>query len=178
MAAISRLERRFSSRWPDERHNDRPDGRLGSATSSLTRLLDFRHRPSPEMGIAGAALATGTGQLVPVLFYLIVLQRAAHPGQFRRAPASGPTPAGPAVVRHAACYPEFGAAFGAYLLPEWTAGGILPQSYVVVLGIYYKLRDFPVSARQRHCAGPTSHHWLNYGAGEYDRVKEALPHGR
>ena len=39
----------------------------------------------PEMGIAGAALATGIGQLVPVVFYLIVYNVRPIPVKLRRA---------------------------------------------------------------------------------------------
>ena len=46
------------------------------------------------------------------------------------------------------------------------------QSYVVVLGIYYKLQTFFVSARQRFVQGMRPLIAYNYGAREYARVKK------
>ena len=138
----------------------------------LDPLLIFGIGPFPEMGIAGAALATGIGQLVPVVFYLIVYNVRPIPVKLRRACLRAdakldlqPYAIGvPAILNLA--LPSVLISFLNGLLAAFS------QSYVVVLGIYYKLQTFLYLPANGIVQGLRPIIGYNYGAGEYDRVKK------
>lgn len=107
------------------------------------------------MGIAGAALATGIGQALSVVVYLVVYLRTELPVRLRRrclrpdAALDGRLYAIgiPAILNLA--LPSLLVTFLNGLLAAFS------QSYVVVLGIYYKLQTFctcPPTASCRGCA--------------------------
>ena len=128
----------------------------------LDPLLIFGLGPFPALGIEGAALATGLGQLFNLVFYLIIYKMQPIQVKLSR--------------RH--LHPDMALAARLYsvgipgalnlALPSVLVSalnGLLAaysQSYVVILGIYYKLQTFlylPASG-------------YNYGAGEHKRVKK------
>ena len=108
----------------------------------LDPVLIFGLGPVPAMGIAGAALATGIGQALSVVVYLVVYLRTELPVRLRRrclrpdAALDGRLYAIgiPAILNLA--LPSLLVTFLNGLLAAFS------QSYVVVLGIYYKLQTF------------------------------------
>lgn len=138
----------------------------------LDPLLIFGIGPFPEMGIAGAALATGIGQLVPVVFYLIVYNVRPIPVKLRRACLRADAKLDlqlyaigvPAILNLA--LPSVLISFLNGLLAAFS------QSYVVVLGIYYKLQTFLYLPANGIVQGLRPIIGYNYGAGEYNRVKK------
>ena len=138
----------------------------------LDPLLIFGIGPFPEMGIAGAALATGIGQLVPVVFYIIVYFVSPIPVKLRRsclrpdAALDGKLYAigVPAILNLA--LPSLLVTFLNGLLAGFS------QSYVVVLGIYYKLQTFLYLPANGIVQGMRPLIGYNYGAKQHARVKK------
>ena len=138
----------------------------------LDPVLIFGLGPVPAMGIAGAALATGIGQLLSLCVYLFVYAHTQLPVRLRRsclhpdAALDGKLYAigVPAILNLA--LPSLLVTFLNSLLAGFS------QSYVVVLGIYYKLQTFlylPVSGIVQGMRPLISY---NYGAREHARVKK------
>ena len=135
----------------------------------LDPLLIFGIGPFPKMGIEGAALATGLGQVVTLVLYLAFY--------FTR-----PLP----VKIHKSCHVDRAMAGRLYAvgipatlnmaLPSLlitALNGILSaysQVYVVVLGIYYKLQTFLYLPANGIIQGMRPLIGYNYGAGETKRV--------
>ena len=135
----------------------------------LDPLLIFGIGPFPKMGIEGAALATGLGQVVTLVLYLAFY--------FTR-----PLP----VKIHRSCHVDRAMARRLYAvgipatlnmaLPSLlitALNGILSaysQVYVVVLGIYYKLQTFLYLPANGIIQGMRPLIGYNYGAGEQKRV--------
>ena len=138
----------------------------------LDPVLIFGLGPVPAMGIAGAALATGIGQVLSVVVYLVVYLRTELPVRLRRsclrpdAALDGRLYAigVPAILNLA--LPSVQITFLNSLLAVYS------QSYVVVLGIYYKLQTFLYLPANGIVQGLRPIIGYNYGAGEYDRVKK------
>ena len=138
----------------------------------LDPVLIFGLGPVPAMGIAGAALATGIGQALSVVVYLVVYLRTELPVRLRRrclrpdAALDGRLYAIgiPAILNLA--LPSLLVTFLNGLLAAFS------QSYVVVLGIYYKLQTFLYLPANGIVQGLRPIIGYNYGAGEYDRVKK------
>ena len=126
----------------------------------LDPLLIFGIGPFPKMGIAGAALATGIGQMVPVIFYLIVYFVSPIPVR----------------LRSGCLKPDAKMALQLYSIGVPAilnlALAVYSQSYIVVLGIYYKLQTFLYLPANGIVQGLRPIIGYNYGAGEYDRVKK------
>ena len=138
----------------------------------LDPLLIFGIGPFPRLGIEGAALATGIGQVTPVVIYWIIykirpISVKIHPEYLKegknlvgRLYAIGV----PAILNLA--------------LPSLlisALNGILAvysQSYVVVLGIYYKLQTFIYLTANGIVQGMRPIIGFNYGAGEHKRVRK------
>lgn len=138
----------------------------------LAPLLIFGLGPIPAMGIAGAALATGLGQLVTLGVYLGIYIARPLPVRIsrrelrwdgkldRKLYAVGI----PAVLNLAlpsllvSCLNALLSTFG--------------QSYVVILGIYYKLQTFLYLPANGIVQGMRPLIGYNYGAGEMDRVRK------
>lgn len=136
----------------------------------LDPMMIFGIGPFPVMGIAGAALATGLGQLLTLVIYLVLY--IATPLTVRvqascrrldrtidvRLYAIGI----PAILNLA--LPSILVSFLNALLAASS------QSYVVVLGIYYKLQTFLYLPANGIIQGMRPLIGYNYGAGEHARV--------
>lgn len=138
----------------------------------LDPLLIFGIGPFPEMGIEGAALATGIGQTLTLAIYLVFY--------FVR----------PIHVRVGFSYLSlkkdmvlklYGIGIPAILnlaLPSLLVSSLnailsaYSQAYVVVLGVYYKLQTFLYLPANGIIQGMRPLVGYNYGAGEQKRVKK------
>ena len=138
----------------------------------LDPILIFGLGPVPAMGIAGAALATGIGQLLSLCVYLFVYARIELPVRLRRSCLCPDAALDkrlygigvPAILNLA--LPSLLVTFLNGLLAGFS------QSYVVVLGIYYKLQTFLYLPANGIVQGMRPLISYNYGAGEHGRVKK------
>jgi len=145
---------------------------VGRMNITMIGLMIFGIGPFPKMGIAGAALATGIGQMVPLIFYLIVYFVSPIPVRLRSGCLKPDAKMAqqlysigvPAILNLA--LPSVLITFLNSLLAVYS------QSYVVVLGIYYKLQTFLYLPANGIVQGLRPIIGYNYGAGEYDRVKK------
>lgn len=137
----------------------------------LDPLLIFGIGPFPRMEITGAALATGIGQVVTLLVYVFFYLKGSFPVKIRREYIR---PEGEIMMR------SYGVGIPASLnmaLPSFlisALNGILAefsQSYVLVLGIYYKLQTFIYLPTNGIIQGIRPLIGYNFGAGEQKRVK-------
>lgn len=138
----------------------------------LDPVMIFGLGPFPQMGIAGAALATGLGQLLTLVVYLVIYLWKPTPVQLCRTAlrpdwrmdlqlyAIGI----PAILNMA--LPSALVSFLNSILAAYS------QSYVVVLGIYYKLQTFLYLPGSGIVQGMRPLIGYNYGAGEYRRVRK------
>ncbi|MCD7858040.1 MAG: MATE family efflux transporter [Clostridiales bacterium] len=126
----------------------------------------------PRMGVAGAALATGLGQLLTLAFYLVVYATQKLPVAVGREFL---------VFDRKTLGKLYGVGVPAILnqaLPSLlitALNGILAaysQAYVVVLGVYYKLQTFLYLPANGIVQGLRPLIGYNYGAGEYGRVRQ------
>lgn len=138
----------------------------------LDPVLIFGIGPFPKMGIEGAALATGIGQLLPLIIYLVLY--LVCPIRVR--------------IRISDIKPD------KYIIGKLYSIGIpgtlnlaLPsllisalnailaafaESYIFVLGIYYKLQTFLYLSVNGIIQGMRPLIGFNYGAKEYKRVQK------
>ena len=138
----------------------------------LDPLLIFGIGPFPQLGMRGAALATGIGQLLSLCVYLFVYVRTELPIRLRRsclrpdAALDGKLYAigVPAILNLA--LPSLLVTFLNGLLAGFS------QSYVVVLGIYYKLQTFLYLPANGIVQGMRPLIGYNYGAKQHARVKK------
>ena len=138
----------------------------------LDPMLIFGIGPFPKMGIAGAALATGIGQILTLTIYLFVYNTTEISVRVRR---DCMTPNRkmdvslyaigiPAILNLA--LPSLLVSFLNSILAAYS------QVYVVVLGIYYKLQTFLYLPANGIVQGMRPIIGYNYGAGEDARVKK------
>ena len=138
----------------------------------LDPLLIFGLGPCPKLGIRGAALATGAGQVLTLLVYLVVYRVKPIPVKLRRACLKRDAALDkklysigvPAILNLA--LPSLLVTFLNGLLAAFS------QSYVVVLGIYYKLQTFLYLPANGFVQGMRPLIGYNYGAREHARVKK------
>ena len=137
----------------------------------LDPVMIFGWGPFPEMGIEGAALATGIGQALSLVIYLACYAAKMIPIRlhFNREIAD------PAIAkrctRWVSGYLQPGAALPAHLLPEHHPGGLV-RSICPGAGGLLQTADLPLPARQRHRAGMRPIVGYNYGAKEPARVRK------
>ncbi len=136
----------------------------------LDPIMIFGLGPIPAMGIKGAAYATGIGQTVSMIIYLIIYFRIPLNINIsfkyikEKIDLKLYTVGIPAILNMA--------------LPSFlisALNGILTNfspMYVVVLGIYYKLQTFIYMPANGIIQGMRPIMSYNYGAKEHDRVKE------
>ncbi len=138
----------------------------------LDPLMIFGIGPFPAMGIAGAAYATGIGQCFSLLVYLLFYFFRPIPVKLRREAAK---PDKEVIIR---MYSIGISATLTMALPSLlisVLNGILSAfsgTYVLVLGVYYKLQTFIYLTANGIIQGIRPLMGYNYGAGEQERVKE------
>lgn len=138
----------------------------------LDPLLIFGIGPFPEWGIEGAAVATGIGQIVTLLIYLFVYTK--YPLRIRLRRRYLTCDAGLDFKLYAIGIPAtLNLALPSLLVSSLnTILAAFSQSYIVVLGIYYKLQTFLYLPANGIIQGMRPLIGFNYGAGEHERVKK------
>ena len=138
----------------------------------LDPVMIFGLGPVPAIGIAGAALATGIGQVVSLAVYLVVYAVAPPPVRLGRAWLR------PGLRLDARLYAIGVPAILNLALPSLLVSVLnsllaaFSQSYVVILGIYYKLQTFLYLPASGIVQGMRPIIGYNYGAREYGRVRK------
>ena len=138
----------------------------------LDPVLIFGIGPFPEMGIRGAALATGLGQVLTLAVYLVYYFRGALlPVRISLRGFS---------FQKEMCLRLYGIGIPAILnlaLPSLLISSLnailagYSQAYVLVLGVYYKLQTFLYLPANGIVQGMRPLIGYNYGAGEHKRVR-------
>lgn len=138
----------------------------------LDPLMIFGAGPIPAMGIAGAAYATGIGQIVSLGIYLFTYFLHSVPFKVR---ISCLKPDRQVLSRlYSVGVPAtLNMALPSFLISA--LNGILAgfsSQYVLVLGVYYKLQTFIYLTASGIVQGIRPLIGYNYGAGERERVEE------
>lgn len=137
----------------------------------LDPMLIFGIGFLPEMGIDGAALATGIGQVITLTVYLVIYGTRPISVHIKREhlPLNGRMDRQlyaigiPAVLNLA--LPSLLVSFLNAILSAYS------QIYIVILGIYYKLQTFLYLPANGIIQGMRPIIGYNFGAGEHKRVK-------
>ena len=136
----------------------------------LDPFLIFGIGPFPEMGIAGAALATGIGQTIQLVVYVFLYVLKPIPLCIR--PRNFHIDASLVSRMYGVGIPaSLNMALPSVLISVLNA--ILAsygQLYVVVLGVYYKLQSFVYTPANGLLQGIRPLVGYNLGSGEYERV--------
>lgn len=143
-----------------------------AANIVLDPLLIFGIGVFPALGIEGAALATGIGQSLTLILYWVVYRLRPLPVQLGRAYLAGSRQIDgklyaigiPAILNLA--LPSLLVSCLNALLSAFA------QSYVVILGSYYKLQTFLYLPANGIVQGMRPIIGYNYGAREYGRVRQ------
>lgn len=138
----------------------------------LDPIMIFGWGPVPAMGMEGAALATGLGQLLSLLVYLAVYAAKKLP---LRLSFSGLSRSGALARRLYAVGIPAALNIALPSLQITILNAILAgfgQMYVLILGIYYKLQTFIYLTANGVVQGIRPLVGYNYGAGEYGRIKK------
>ncbi len=143
----------------------------------LDPLLIFGIGPFPAWGIKGAAIATGLGQTLSLVIYIIIFIRRPIPVKFRlHCPGS----------KKMLLFRLYAVGIPATLnmaLPSLLVSVLnsflaaFSQSYVLILGAYYKLQTFLYLTANGVVQGMRPLISYNYGAGEYRRVRKIFQTG-
>ena len=138
----------------------------------LDPMIIFGIGPFPELGIAGAALATGFGQCVPIVIYIAAYLKRPKRVAFRREylhltreVTKRLYSIGVPAILNMALTSVLTTALNAIL-------AAFSQTYVLVLGIYYKLQTFLYMPANGIIQGMRPLIGYNYGAGEHKRVEQ------
>ena len=138
----------------------------------LDPMIIFGIGPFPKLGIAGAALATGFGHCVPIVIYIAAYLKRPKRVAFRREylhltreVAKRLYSIGVPAILNMALTSVLTTALNAIL-------AAFSQTYVLVLGIYYKLQTFLYMPANGIIQGMRPLIGYNYGAGEHKRVEQ------
>ena len=138
----------------------------------LDPMIIFGIGPFPKLGIAGAALATGFGQCVPIVIYIAAYLKRPKRVAFRREylhltreVTKRLHSIGVPAILNMALTSVLTTALNAIL-------AAFSQTYVLVLGIYYKLQTFLYMPANGIIQGMRPLIGYNYGAGEHKRVEQ------
>lgn len=137
----------------------------------LDPILIFGLGPIKGMGIAGAALATGIGQSMILVLYVIICIRRPLSVKISPKLLKEGNPIGK--LYYVGVPATLNMALPSLLISA--LNGILSsysQIYVVILGIYYKLQTFVYLPANGIIQGIRPLISFNYGAREYERVKK------
>ena len=138
----------------------------------LDPLMIFGIGPFPKMGMAGAAYATGIGQTITLLVYLIFCVARPLPVTFSRKMISFD---GDLMKKQYAVGVPASLNMALPSLLISSLNGILAvfsEQYVLVLGAYYKLQTFIYLSVNGIIQGIRPLISFNYGAGERKRVQQ------
>ena len=138
----------------------------------LDPLMIFGIGPFPEMGIEGAALATGIGQTLTLVIYLAFYFLRPIRVRIRKRDYR---PSWPMLGRlYAIGVPAtLNMALSSLLISALNAIlAVYSEVYVLVLGIYYKLQTFLYLPANGIVQGMRPIIGYNYGAGEMKRVRQ------
>jgi putative MATE family efflux protein len=138
----------------------------------LDPCMIFGLGPFPAWGIRGAAVATGIGQMVSLAWYLAVYVFRPIPVRVRRG-MSGPEAAMAKRLYSVGIPATLNLALPSVMIS--VMNGILSawsETYVMVLGIYYKLQTFLYLTANGIIQGMRPLIGYNYGAREYGRVRK------
>ena len=142
-----------------------------AANIILDPLLIFGIGPFPALGIEGAAIATGLGQCLTLAAYLVFYAAGALPLRIR---LRGLTSVGFLARRMYLVGVPATLSLALASLLITALNGILSafsQTYVLILGAYYKLQSFLYLTANGVVQGIRPLMGYNYGAGEYARVR-------
>lgn len=138
----------------------------------LDPIFIFGLGPMPELGIRGAAWATGIGQTASLLFYLILnhvkplnVEISLREMRPSKEICGGMYSVGVAATLNMALTSLLLTALNAILAP-------FSQVYILVLGVYYKLQALLYQGASGVVQGMRPLIGYNYGAGEQERVKK------
>ena len=136
----------------------------------LDPVFIFGLGPFPELGIEGAAFATGLGQLIALIVYLLV--SAVHPLSVRITKKELKADWHLIARLYMIGVPAtLNMALPSFLVSMLNAIlSVYSEVYILILGIYYKLQTFLYLPASGFVQGMRPIIGYNYGAGEHGRV--------
>lgn len=137
----------------------------------LDPLLIFGIGPFPEMGIEGAALATGIGQAVSLIIYVVLYLTRPFPVSITRKQMK-PEKNILCKIYYIGIPGTLNMALPSFLISALNVIlATYSEVYILVLGIYYKLQTFLYLPANGIVQGMRPLMSYNYGAGEHKRVR-------